>query len=159
MRRFAPALLGLILTLAPAGAGAAPGISVDGAWCVVSRARPGTAFVYLTLTLRGEPEDQLTGAATDAASRAAILTPHMVRGREVLQPASAIPLGSEAPTVFQPEDTHIVLSGLQRPLAPGDAFTLSLHFASAAAQDVLVKVVRQPPSAGMPDLPSGLKLE
>lgn len=156
MRRLAAIALGMLV---PGAATADPIVSVEGAWCEISQARPENAFVYLTLTLQNEDTDVLLQAMTDAAKRVDILTPRRERGRLVVRRAPNVKLDAGAPTVFQPQDTHLVLAGLKRRLGPGDRFTLTLDFATAGKEDVIVPVVRQPPSAGMPDPPPDVKME
>jgi copper(I)-binding protein len=153
-------ILAVLMLLVSAGdALAEPDVAIDGAWCIASRARPGTAYVYLTMTLHDEQSDTLVAAATDVAALVQILAPSMVRGRAVLHPVSTVSLDASVPTVFQPEDTHIVLVGLKRNLNPGDSFAMTLDFIGAGRQEVTVNVLRQPPSAGMPELPKGVKME
>lgn len=144
------------LLLSPAGS-AEPAISVDGAWCRVSQVQAGTAFVYMTVSV--SEADALVGASTPLADHAEILEPRMVKGREMLVNTAAIPLDPHGPTVLQPQGPHIILKGLKQKLAPGDSFTVTLQFDHGGRQDAAVKVLKQPPATGMPDLPKGVKLE
>jgi hypothetical protein len=149
--------IGLVLLAQVAAA--EPIVSIDGAWCALSRARPGVAFVYLTLSVRGAESDTLLGAQTSIADRARIVTPRARSGRDGVMPTESVAIDGNAPTVFQPRDTHIVLQGLSRPLMPGDSFTITLDFARAGKVEAPVAVVRKPPSADMPDLPAGTRME
>ncbi|HLY55698.1 MAG TPA: copper chaperone PCu(A)C [Stellaceae bacterium] len=155
MRR---ALLILVLLL-PGVALADPAVSIDGAWCQVSRVKPDTAVVYLTMTLEDEETDQLVGVETPVAGKVDILALQKDHGRSVMRKTASITLDAAAPTVFQPQDTHLVLTGITQKLAVGDTFPLTLEFSGAGKQDVTVMVVKQPPSAGMPDPPKGVKME
>lgn len=154
-----PTLLGMLLLLGapPAWAGDAPPVSVDGAWARLSDVRAGTAFVYLTLTLRGEETDRLVSAETPVADNAQILEPTPRSGREILAPTPAVALDSHAPTILQPQGPHIILKGLKQKLAPGDNFTVTLGFEQAGKLDATVKVLKDPP-AGV-ELPKGVTLE
>ena len=142
---------------ASAGASAQSVVQVDGAWCLQSQYNRHLAFVYMTLTLQDTTADALTGAVTPIADEIQILAPD--QSHKTLQPVTAVPLDPHAPTVLQPAETHLLLKGVNRRLQPGDEFDVKLNFAHAESQEATVRVLRYPPSAGMPDLPKGVKLE
>jgi copper(I)-binding protein len=150
-----PAALGVLAGQAVAQTA----VSIDGAWCLTSQYNRHTAFVYMTLTVEDEASDALTGAVSSIADEIQILAPDPSGNRKKLEPVSTVPLDPHEPTVLEPTETHLLLKGLNRKLVPGDEFDLKLNFAHAGTQDAVVKVLRYPPSAGMPDLPKGVKVE
>jgi|GEM_PF-6269560 copper(I)-binding protein len=137
---------------------AGKGISADGVWCRVSEYRAHTAFVYMTLTVRGEPTDTLIGASTPLAATAEMIAPVMGRKREQLELVDAIELDAHAPTVLQPQGPHLLLKGLRHKLLPGQSFVLTLAFAKTGKHDITVHVLKSAPADGMPELPKGVKL-
>jgi copper(I)-binding protein len=149
---------GLLAVVAAAiwatAASAASQVTVDGAWCWISPL-PHTAYVYMTLTLTGEPDDRLLSAETPVADGVELLVPH----RTALQPADAIPLEKKAPTILQPYGQHIIMRQVKEKLVPGTSFQLKLTFEKAGEIEVPVKIVKQPPITGMPSLPKSVKLE
>jgi copper(I)-binding protein len=134
-------------------------VAVDGAWARLSDQQPHTAFVYLTMTLDGEASDHLLSVESPVAESAQILEPQPGMHRDTLAAANSVALDAHAPTIFQPQGTHIILRDMTRKLMPGDYFPVTLHFEQAGSVDAVVKVLKQPPSDGIPDLPKGVKLE
>ncbi len=152
-------LAGLTAVLFGPPAIAAPGVLVEGAWCWPSRIDSHTAFVYMSLTLADEDADRLLRAGSDLAAEAQILAPGGTKGAARLMPVPAIALDGHAPTILEPGATHLILRGLKRPLRPGDSVPVTLEFEHAPAVTLPVKVLRDPPGTGMPDLPKGIRLE
>ena len=148
--------LGLLAT-GPAAA-ANVGISVDGVWCVVSEYRAHTAFVYMTLTVRGEPTDILIGASTPLAATTEMVAPITHKRHEHLETVAEIELDAHAPTVLQPQGPHFILKGLHHKLQPGQSFIMTLDFAKTGKHDITVHVLKASPGDGMPELPKGVKL-
>lgn len=134
-------------------------VAIDGAWARLSDQQPHTAFVYLTMTLDGEASDHLISVDSPVAESAQILEPQQGTHRDTLAAANSVALDAHAPTIFQPQGTHIILRDMTRKLMPGDNFPVTLHFEQAGKIDAVVKVLKQPPSDGVPDLPKGVKLE
>src|SRR5580700_1307402 len=109
----------LVLFGASPAIAADAGISVDGVWCRVSEYRAHTAFVYLTLTVRGEPADKLVGASTPLAATVELIAPVRAKKRERLERVPEIELDAHAPTVLQPQGPHFLLKGVRHKLLPG----------------------------------------
>lgn len=151
-RSFALSLFGAVLSVS---AHAADPVSIDGVWCVPSTGRPHTAYVYMTMTLNGKTDDTLIKAASSAAQMTDILVPSAGE----LIPTEALPLSAHAPTIFEPGGQHLILRALNRSLKPGDTIELTLTFAKAGKRGVSAAVVRHAPTADMPGLPKGVKLE
>ena len=158
--RIFPGFLAAILALLAAEPAVADsrGVSVDGVWCRVSEARAHTAFVYMTLTVRGEPTDTLVGASTPLASTAKMVGPIPIQGRPHVNTIEAIDLDAHAPTVLQPQGPHFLLKGLRHKLLPGQSFVMTLVFAKTGKHDITVHVRQSAPADDMPKLPKGVKL-
>lgn len=87
---------------------------------------------YMTIINRGESDVTLVGAATDAATTAEIHEVVMNGDVMQMQPLAdglLIPAGGSV--TLQPGGYHIMMMGLTRALAPGDALALTLTFATA----------------------------
>jgi copper(I)-binding protein len=113
----------------------------------------------MSLTLADEDQDRLLHAAADLAAGTQILAPAGVKASGRLVTVPAIALDGHAPTILEPGATHLILRGLKRPLRPGDTVPVTLEFEHAPAVTLPVKVLRDPPGTGMPDLPKGIRLE
>lgn len=151
------AILGLLAGRSALAADAA-GISVDGVWCRVSEYRAHTAFVYMTLTVRGEAVDKLVGASTPLASTTQMVAPITHKRHEHLETVAELELDAHAPTVLQPQGPHFILKGLHHKLQPGQSFIMTLEFAKTGKHDITVHVLKAQPGDGMPALPKGVKL-
>jgi len=158
--RLGPGILAIILGVVAAEPAAAAniGISVDGVWCRVSEYRAHTGFVYMTLTVRGEPADKLIGASTPLAATVKMIAPVLHKKREHLEEVSEIELDAHAPTVLQPQGQHFLLRGLRHKLQPGQSFVMTLDFGKTGKHDITVHVLKAAPAEGMPALPKGVKL-
>jgi copper(I)-binding protein len=148
-----------MLAAGPAVAAGNKGISVDGVWCRASEYRAHTAFVYLTLTVRGEPTDTLIGASTPLATNTEMIAPVMHKHRERLDRVDGIELDAHVPTVLQPQGPHFLLTGLHHKLLPGQSFVMTLAFAQTGKREITVHVLKSAPADGMPELPKGVKLD
>jgi hypothetical protein len=155
LRRCAPVLL--LLWNVGAGAATDP-VSIDGAWARLST-RPRVLFVYMTISLGKDVQDLLVGATSPVAAKVDLLAPLPKRHGESLEPVLALELDSHAPTVLQPGTAHLILRGVREKLKPGDSLTVTLRFANSGTRDVTVKILSQPPDAGMPTMPKGVKLD
>ena len=155
MRRCAVVLLVLWATAAHA---ASEPVSIDGAWAHRST-RPHVLFVYMTISLSKGIDDMLIGASSPVAGNIDILAPLPKGKGESLEPVMALELETHVPTVLQPGEAHLVLRGVKQKLAVGDSFPITLRFANAGSRDVIVKLLEQPPGAGMPAVPKGVKLD
>jgi copper(I)-binding protein len=148
----------LVLFGASPAIAADAGISVDGVWCRVSEYRAHTAFVYLTLTVRGEPADKLVGASTPLAATVELIAPVRAKKRERLERVPEIELDAHAPTVLQPQGPHFLLKGVRHKLLPGQSFVMTLNFAQTGKREITVHVRQAAPGEGMPGLPKGVRL-
>ena len=151
------AILLVLLGASPAMAADA-GISVDGVWCRVSEYRAHTAFVYLTLTVRGGLADKLAGASTPLAATVELIAPVRVKKHDRLERVPGIELDAHAPTVLQPQGPHFLLRGVRHKLQPGESFVMTLYFAQAGKREITVHVRQAAPGEGMPGLPKGVRL-
>lgn len=155
LRRSVPVLLLLWATGASA---AADPVSIDGAWARRS-SRPHVLFAYMTISLGKGVTDLLVGATSPVADKIDLLAPLPKAHGESLEPVLALELDNHVPTVLQPGEAHLILRGVKQRLKPGDSFPVTLRFANSGTRDVTVKLLEQPPDAGMPTVPKGVKLD
>jgi copper(I)-binding protein len=113
-------------------------VEVKDAW---ARATPGgaqTAAAYVTVT--SPTGDRLTGASTPAAQKADIHSMSMDNGVMKMRQVDGIDLPAGQAVTLKPGGYHIMLTGLAKPLQQGQSFPLTLDFAKAGAQQVMVTV-------------------
>lgn len=100
-----------------------------------------TSAVYLTLANRGSTADRLSGVASEIARSVELHTTIHDQGIMKMRPLDGVDVPADANAVFAPGGDHIMLIGLDRPLAAGDRFTLTLTFDKAGAVEIEVPVV------------------
>lgn len=124
------------------GAGAGGRLEVADAWAAENET---VAAVYLTIDNGGEA-DRLVGAETGVAGDVSVMdhggadpsahgTPDGDDGDGV---DLAVPPG---PTELAPGGRHVMLTGLTRPLRPGDRIPLTLEFERAGTRSVDVEIL------------------
>jgi copper(I)-binding protein len=135
-------------------------VAITDAW---ARATPGgaqTGAAYLTLV--SSKPDRLTGISTPAAEQAGLHVMTMVGNVMQMRPVDGIDLPAGQAVTLKPGGYHIMMTGLARPLHPGDSFPLTLSFASGGSEQVTVAVrglgSMGPPGLSMPhsDLPASM---
>ena len=108
-----------------------------------SRATPPvaeTGAVYLTLRNQGAGDDRLLGAGTPLAERAELHTHLMQDGVMMMRPVDFIDVPAKTRVRLEPGGLHVMLIGLQKPLAAGERYPLTLNFARAGSVTVSVEV-------------------
>jgi len=134
--------------LRPASGAETGAVQVEKPW---ARASIGaTAAAYLTLLNRGAAPDRLVGTTTPAAKSAQLHETREDGGVMRMRPVKALALAPGAPVTLKPGGLHIMLTGLARPLKPGESFPLTLRFEHAGAVTVTVPV-----EAAASDRPAG----
>lgn len=142
--------LALALALLPAVAGAGEGVTVEAAWARATSPVARAGAVYLTIGNAGAAADTLTGIATDRAAMAMLhRTTTSAEGVSAMEAVPALEIPPGAAMTLEPGAMHIMLSGLEAPLSPGDRFDVVLTFTGAGA--VTVPVVVLGPAARGPE--------
>lgn len=128
---------------APAAKGAkepAQSVIVRDAWARATAPGMSVGAVYLTLQ-GGASADALVDAST---TRAAMTQIHVVTeadGMARMRETEAVDVPPGKRVLLAPQGTHIMLMGLQQPLAAGERFRLTLQFAKAGKREIDVQVV------------------
>lgn len=102
-----------------------------------------TSAVYFVLHNTSTISDTLIGVSSAIAERTEmhISTQH---GRTMhMSPVTSLPVPADDSVMFRPLGAHVMLTGLQRPLAAGDTVAVLLRFASGKTVEVRADV-RQP---------------
>lgn len=112
---------------------------VEGAWsrASIGTSRPGVA--YLTIHNAGDEAVRLIGIRTDLAKRSEIHRSSINdQGVSSMEPAGEIEIAPGDTVALEPGGLHAMLVGLQRPMAEGDTFSLTLVFSDGG--EVMVEV-------------------
>lgn len=116
-----------VAALFPAAALAQDGLAVRDAYA--RSANPKAGAVFMVIENRGTTECILTAASTEAAERAELHTHAEEAGvmkMSRIEDGIAVPAGGEHGLVRGGD--HVMLMGLQSPLADGDTVALTLDF-------------------------------
>ena len=111
---------------------------IDHAW---ARATPGGSKIGAAYaTIRSPAADRLVAAATPVAQKAELHTVEMSGMVMKMRPVAGIDLPAGRLVSLKPGGSHIMLTGLARPLRAGETFPLTLTFEKAGARTVTVAV-------------------
>lgn len=121
-----------------------PAIEVNDAWARATAAGQSSGAIYATIVNRGAA-DTLTGVASDGGI-AMLHASETQGGISRMRMVEAMPIAAGSKSAAQtvklaPGGTHVMLTGLSRPLIAGDNLNLTLRFAKAGERDVAVSVV------------------
>ena len=114
-------------------------VVVEGAWsrASIGTSRPGAA--YMTIGNTGDEAVSLTEIRTDIAMMPEIhRTSTNDQGVSSMTPAGEIEIGPGEAVALEPGGLHAMLMRLQRPMAEGDRFQLTLVFSDGG--EVVVDV-------------------
>src|SRR5262245_41802484 len=116
------------------------GFEIVHPWCFATAdAAATTTAVYMLIKNRGRRPDRLIGATSPAARTIELRAPTAASGDETRAVAAvALPGGREVG--LKRTGPHLVLSGLDKPLAPYESFAMTLIFKRAGRIDIEVVV-------------------
>lgn len=129
------------LFLAACNSPETPDITVENGWARATIAGQDSGAAYLTIVNRGGGDDRLVEVSVPRAGMAMLHSSAMDGGvmrMRHLSDGLAIPAG--ASVELAPNGTHIMLSGLSKPLRPGEELPATLRFAKAGTKEVTIKV-------------------
>jgi periplasmic copper chaperone A len=144
---FIVAILFTMLTFS-ADAQTTPSISVENAWARPTTASTQAAAIYLTITDHGAP-DRLVAASTPVAGKAELHQTTHEGNVMKMRPVAGLAISQSAPISLAPGGYHIMLTQLNRPLANGQSFPLSLRFETAGTVETTVMVKTTGAGSGM----------
>jgi copper(I)-binding protein len=96
--------------------------------------------VYMHLMNEGGTADRLVSAETDVAEAVELHQTTMENDVMRMAPIDAVELPAGGSATLEPGGMHIMLMGLQKELAIGDTFELTLNFEQSGSQTIQVEV-------------------
>lgn len=117
-------------------------LDVREAWARAADSGAMTA-VYFTLGNGGTEADTLTGVTSTVAERTELHISTQHGGMMHMSMVTSLPVPADDSVMFRPLGAHVMLTGLNRPLAAGDSLSVTLRFASGQTLEVRAGV-RQP---------------
>lgn len=133
--------IAFLLAAAAACSPAPPQLETRGGWARATGGEaPGAA--YVTIANRGGTDDRLVAVSSDRG-KAGLHETEVTEGIARMRPVRpneglAIPAGGELRLV--PGGPHVMLTGLEAPLAGGERFELTLRFQHSRPQSIMITV-------------------
>ncbi len=130
----------LALSLGLAAPAMAQGVAVEQPW---TRAAPqgGVGGAFMTLRNTGTTEDRLLAVTSPLAGKVELHETRRDGDVMRMRPVDTIPLPAGAAVALAPGGLHVMLIGLQKPLAAGERVPLTLRFERAGAVTVEAEVL------------------
>ena len=127
-----------------------PGISVRDAWTRESMMVDLAGAAYMVIHNNTDADDALVGATSSAANVVEIHQSSMdEEGAMAMAQVQEVPIPAHADAVLEPGGYHIMLIELAEPLGQGQEIEVTLEFATAAPQTVMVPVQATGPMGDM----------
>ena len=139
MRRSLPVFA--FLLVAACGRSTAPDVGVTDAWARATAPGQPSGAVYAVIENRGGQPDRLTGAATGKAAMVMIHENRQAGGIARMRMVDGLEIPAGGRLELKPGGTHIMIEGLNAPLAAGERFDLRLRFEASGEKTVPVTVV------------------
>lgn len=111
-----------------------------------------TAAAYFTLLNHGTEPDTLLGAGSPVAAVVEIHRSVIDQGISRMRPAGELPIPAGGQLDIAPAGVHVMLTGLSRPLVPGESVSLTLTFRRAGP---VVATMQVRDATGEPHLHAG----
>lgn len=132
------AALAAFLLAACSGQPAPPAIEVENAWVRATAAGQSTTAAYVTISNRGGT-DRLIGV-TSPAGTASVHTTTTENGVARMRAARDVEIPAGSTVSLEPGGTHVMMSGLKRPLEVGQSVPLELAFARSGKRQIMAAV-------------------
>jgi copper(I)-binding protein len=118
-----------------------PGLHVVGAWSRESPMMELAGAAFMVIYNNTEADDALVGASSPAAASVEIhQTTQAEDGTMAMAPVEEVPIPAGGEAVLKPGSYHVMLIDLVAPLVEGEQIELTLEFANAEPQTVMVPV-------------------
>jgi copper(I)-binding protein len=117
-------------------------ITVKNSWARESPPTVTNGAVYMTLINHGNEADYLIGASGDVAATIELHHHVLENNMMKMRQTDSVEISPNKPTVLKPGALHIMLIGLQQPLAAGQTFPLTLQFEKTSNITVDVTVCK-----------------
>lgn len=141
-----------------------PAIAVTNAWAPPSPGKGETGAVYFEINNTGDSKDSLTAVETPVASKAEVHNTEMDGDVMRMRSMPSLEVFPGSHVSFAPRGMHLMLIGVNRPLADGDRFPVILIFDKSGRVDVDVTVhapsaLGDDSDAGRPGMKTDMKME
>jgi periplasmic copper chaperone A len=129
------------LLLSSCGQSGSPNVEIANAWARETVAGQTSTAAYLTVANKGAADDRLVSVSVPEPAKASVHATENSGGISHMREISsglAVPAGSTIE--LKPGGTHVMITGLQAPLHPGDTLNLRLRFEKTGEKPIDVRV-------------------
>jgi copper(I)-binding protein len=134
-------LFSLIAGLAAAGDTNLAGLKISDAWARASIGPGLVGVAYFTLHNEGAAPAELLAVTTPAASEAKLHSTEMEDGVMKMRALKDLTVAPGETLQLAPGGSHVMLTGLAKPLEEGSSFPLTLDFGEAGTVELWVEVL------------------
>ncbi|MFQ5435056.1 MAG: copper chaperone PCu(A)C [Anaerolineae bacterium] len=120
-----------------------PRLSVEDAWVRPPATEGGNGAIYFRLVNNGNEADTLLSVDSPLATAEVHQTVTKENGVMGMEPAGSVEIPAKGEVEFKQGGMHVMLIGLEQPLAAGDTVPLTLRFDHAGELKVEVSVREQ----------------
>jgi periplasmic copper chaperone A len=99
-----------------------------------------SGIVYFSIMNHGTTDDTLLSVATPAATSASLHESYQDGDIAKMRDLASVTVPADSTVKLEQGGKHVMLTGLKRPMKPGDDITLQLVFAKAGVLNVEAKV-------------------
>jgi len=138
LRAKTSAAIAALLLVACSGQSAPPAIEIEDGWVRAAAAGQSTTAAYVTISNRGGA-DRLIGVSSPAGT-ASVHTATIENGVVRMRSARVLEIPAGSTVSLEPGGTHVMISGLNRPLEVGQSVSLELAFARSGKRQVMAAV-------------------
>lgn len=117
-------------------------IKVSEAWTWPTARGSSSGALFLVIENTGEKEDRLMSVKADISGKARIHDTAVVEGvSQMREMKDGLVVPAHQSVAFSSEGTHIMLTGLKKPLVRGEKISVVLQFKKAGAINVIATVM------------------
>lgn len=96
--------------------------------------------VYMTLQAKCAVPDVLESVSAQSPQRASLVVSSDVDVKLVMKPLASIPIDCGKPNPLKPMGSHVLVTGIARPVGIGERIPLTLHFRDAGDVAITAEV-------------------
>jgi len=132
-------------------------IVIGDVWAAETPGDAKTGAVYFKIANGGAEGDYLISASTPVAAKAELHAHRIIGNTMQMRPIMGIAIAAKQKYTLKPGGTHVMLTGLKRPLNDGNSFPMTLMFKSAGSVQISVRVGLPSGVSGSTRRPKGIE--
>ncbi|MDD9949064.1 MAG: copper chaperone PCu(A)C [candidate division Zixibacteria bacterium] len=132
----------MLLVIFTAGCQPADDLEIDGAWVRATPPNRDVTAAYLVIRNRSDQPRELRSVETPAAAYTELHAMRQVDDMMEMEKIEGVVVPPRGAAVLEPGGNHIMLFGVNDPLAEGEEVTLTLRFDDQSTRTVTAEVLK-----------------